>query len=536
MEAPGNFHIFDIIVLVIYFASMAAMGPLFMSKNKTTEGYFLGERSFPGWLIGFSMFAASISSITFMAYPADAYKTAWMRMVPNYMLPVGILVATTVFLPFFRRGKITSAYEYLEGRFGPNVRLYAACMYILAQTIRISMILYLVSALIQQFTGLNPMWSVIIGGCITSSYTILGGIRAVLWTDFIQALVLWVGGLICIFVIAFKLGGPFEGIAEVFRVGIADGKFAIAELNKETGTLNPIPWISGLNQKCILLLLLMGLGNWLAEYSSQQTLVQRYCASKSAKDARQAMWICCIFSVPTWALFMFLGTALYAFYKAIPVQGATDMLTGSASPEGILPFFVLNQLAPGVSGLVIAAVLAAAMSSLSASINAASSVAIIDLYRRRMVKDRDDKHYTLAAKLVSLGFGVVMMIGAAILVSAENTKTLQDTSNVLVSLSAGGLLGIYLLGFLTRTADGRAVGVGIVCTLLFTAWMSLTKFGVFTKLGLEQFNSPIDSYYAGFLGHIMMFVVGFVLGKLIPRREGNLKNMTVWDQDNAPLD
>ena len=192
----------DVVVLVVYFGAMAMMGPLFMSRNRTTEGYFLGDRSFPGWLVGFSMFATSISSITFMAYPADAFKTAWLRMLPNFMLPVAVLVASRFFLPFFRRGNITSAYEYLEGRFGPNVLLYAACAFTLAQLVRISLILYLVSQLVKELTGLPPIWAVIIGGAVTSLYTVLGGIRAVLWTDFIQAVVLWVGGLTCILVIA----------------------------------------------------------------------------------------------------------------------------------------------------------------------------------------------------------------------------------------------------------------------------------------------------------------------------------------------
>ncbi|MCP4640301.1 MAG: sodium:solute symporter, partial [bacterium] len=147
-----GFETLDIIVLVLYFGAMAAMGPLFAKKGRTTEGYFLGDRSFPGWLIGFSMFATSISSITFMAYPGDGYKTAWLRMIPNFTLPLAVLMASYFFLPFFRRGKITSAYEYLEGRFGPKVRLYAALAFIVSQVIRISMILFLVSQLVQEVT------------------------------------------------------------------------------------------------------------------------------------------------------------------------------------------------------------------------------------------------------------------------------------------------------------------------------------------------------------------------------------------------
>jgi len=527
----GGMRTLDVVVLVVYFGSMAAMGPLFARKSRTTEGYFLGDRSFPGWLVGFSMFATSISSITFLAYPADAYKTAWLRMLPNFTLPIGVLVASHVFLPFFRRGKITSAYEYLEGRFGPNVRLYAALAFIFQQVIRVSLILFLVSQLVQKTTGLPAIYSVVVGGVITSFYTITGGIRAVLWTDFIQAMVLWVGGVICIFVIALHLGGPFEGLAEVFRVAMADGKFAFAEYTD--GVPQPVKWGFDLTEKTVLLMLLMGLGNWGAEFSSNQNVVQRYCAARSPKDARTALWICCWFSVPTWGLFMFLGTCLYAFYKLNPNPEAMAMLTGAdgAKAEGILPFFVIQQLPPGVTGLVIAAVLAAAMSSISSSINGVSAVSVVDIYRRRIAPGRDDRHYLWVARAVGIALAVTMIVGASILVVVES-KTLQDTATVLTALTAGGLLGLYLLGFLTRVGDGRAVLVAVVCTLAWSAWTALSKLAWIP----EVIQSPVDSYYAGLLGHILMFVVGYALGLALPRRERDLKNLTVWTQDGTPLD
>ena len=736
----GTMHWFDIVVLVVYFASMAALGPIFERKGRTTEGYFLGDRSFPGWLLGFSMFAASISSITFMAYPADAYKTSWLRMLPNFMFPLGVLIAVRIYLPFFRRTKITSAYEYLEGRFGPNVRLYAACCYIIMQVVRTSVILYLVSELVQVLTGLNPILCVFIGGTVTSFYTITGGIRAVLWTDFIQAIVLWVGGLVCVVVIAIHLGGPISGLGEIVRVGVRDAKFQFSELTSngtesiviaesteddgeiewtlpadiaegddymvrvtspavqdgstipvtvtedvsnvnlhissaeppaelalitpnlgekwvagttetirwrpgDTGAgpvkiellsneapvqtlaetvpntgafdwaipagfeagskyqvavtsltdpatrtvssvffsvsdkpaaaltvlspnggeywkpgstqtinwipmgntngpvkvelvkgrkLHPVPWGFSpdcLTKKVIILMLLIGLGDWLTEFCSNQNVVQRYAAARSAKDARHALWINCWFSVPTWALFMFLGTGLYAFYQTYSTPKATAMLEGIEKAEGILPYFVLHQLPPGISGLVIAAVLAAAMSSLSASINSVSAVSIVDVYRRRLVKGRDDKHYVFVAKCIG-GVLAVLMVGGALILVVTKSNTLQDTWRILTALCAGGLMGLYLLGFLTRTGDGRSVGMGILFTLIFTFWIALSDMGWIPQ-GL---NSPFDSYYAGLIGHGIMFALGYGLGKLLPKRERDLHNLTVYDQDDVPLD
>ena len=171
------------------------------------------------------------------------------------------------------------------------------------------------------------------------------------------------------------------------------------------------------------------------------------------------------------------------------------------------------------------------MSSLSASINSVSAVSIVDIYRRRIVKGRDDKHYVFVAKCIGGALALLMVAGAVILVIADS-KTLQDTWNILTALCAGGLLGLYLLGFLTRTGDGRSVGVGIVFTLIFTFWIALSKLGWIPQ-GL---NSPFDTYYAGLIGHGIMFTLGFGLGKLLPKRERDLHNLTVYDQDDVPIE
>jgi SSS family solute:Na+ symporter len=529
----ADFGYVNLAVLVLYFGAMASMGPLFASKSRTTEGYFLGDRSFPGWLIGISMFATSISSISFLAYPADAYKTAYLRFIPNLALPLVVLMASHFFLPFFRRGKITSAYEYLEGRFGPNVRLYAASAYIIGQVIRISMILYLVAQLVEEITGLPPIYAVVIGGVVTSFYTIMGGIRAVLWTDFIQAVVLWIGGLISLWVVLALVGadsGIIAGMKEVINVAVEDGKFAIAELQGDK--LVKVPWGFDFTQKTVLLMFLVGIGNWTYEYAGNQNVIQRYCAAKSPRDARQAMWVCCWFSIPTWALFMFLGTALYVFYKAAPTPESIAMIDGTEKAEGILPYFVTSQLPMGLSGLVIAAVLSAAMSSISSSINGVSAVSVVDIWRRRIVTDRDDKHYVFVAKAVGAIQAVIMIVGAIILVSIE-MKTLQDTANIISSLTAGGLAGLYLLGFLTTRADGRAVGVAIGLTLLYTGWMALSKIPSFP----DALKSNIDTYYAGIIGHTLLFVVAYILAAtFMPRREPVPTNYCVQTQDDSPLE
>jgi solute:Na+ symporter, SSS family len=514
-----SLHWLDIAALLFYLFAMLAMGIYFSRKNTSTEEYFVGGRSFSGWVIGLSLVGTSISSVSFLAYPGDAYKTAWLRYLPNLMLPLAILIAAYVFLPFFRRGKITSAYQYLEHRFGPSVRVYGATAFITGQLVRISIILYLLSLLAQEMTGLDAVSCIIISGVFVALYTIIGGIDAVIWTDVIQTVVLVAGGLFCLWVVVTELPG---GFAQIFEVAAAEGKFAFAEL--KAGVLEPVSWDLSVLDKTGTMILLMGLTVWLTEYSANQNTVQRYCAAKSSHEARKAMWVAACSSLPIWAFFMFLGTSLFVFFQQFPTLEATQMLVGDRKAEAILPYFIANYLPPGLVGLVIAAAGAAAMSSLDSSINAISTVSVVDIYRRHLNGGQDDRHYLKAAWVIASVTSVLMIAGAIYLTYAE-TKTLQDTATILVSLLGGGLLGMYLLGFFTRKGDARSVWVGIAFTMLFTAWTILAKNGLVP----ERFSAPFDLYYTGFIGNLVMFVIGYVVATLLPRKDKDLKRLTVWD-------
>ncbi len=516
-----NLSTVDLVILLVYLAGMAMMGLYFARRNVNTEEYFVGGRNFRGWVIGLSLVGTSISSISFLAYPGDAYKTAYLRMLPNYMLPLGILIASYVYLPFFRKNRITSAFEYLEMRFGPRVRVYGSLTFIIGQIMRISSILYLLSLLLQSVTNLSPITCILIGGVFVAFYTILGGIDAVVWTDVIQTVVLAIGGVLCLVVIVNTLPG---GLGQIFEVAGAAGKFGLAELRD--GVLHPVSWKLTLHSKTATMMLIIGLSHWLTEYSCNQNTVQRYAASRSTHDARVAMWVCALSSVPIWLFFMFLGTSLYVFYHVFPSEAATEMLNGVRKAEDILPFFIVKELPVGLAGLVIAAAMAAAMSSLDSSINAISTVSIIDIYRRHLARDLDDRHYLVVARWIAVVASVLMIVGAIWLAEAE-TKTLQDTLTILGSLLGGGLFGMYMVGMLTTRANGRAIFVGIICTLLFTGWTILAKNGMLP----EAMTVPFDLYYTGIIGNLVMFVVGYVLGRLFFPSNRPLKNLTIWTHE-----
>lgn len=520
-----SLHWLDVAALVAYLGGMAGMGLYFARRNRDTEEYFVGGRSFPGWAIGLSLVGTSISSVTFLAYPADAFKTAWLRYLPNFMLPVGVFIAAYVFLPFFRRRRTTSAYEYLEARFGPSVRVYGAAAFIIGQLVRVSIILYLVSLLAHEMTGLDPTLCIVLGGAFVAFYTVVGGIDAVVWTDVVQTIVLVLGGLAALAVIVAKLPG---GLGQIFAVAAEHGKFAFADL--QDGALRPASWSLTLTEKTATLMLVLGLVTWLTEYSGNQNVVQRYCASRSAREARKGMFVCAFASLPIWAFYMFLGTALFVFFKQFPAPEAAEMLDGTRKAEQVFPFFIIKHLPPGVTGLVIAAALAAAMSSLDSSINAIATVSVVDIYRRHLAPGRADRHYLKVAWAVATA-AAALMIGGGVLLAHAETKTLQDTGTILASLLGAGLLGMYLLGFLTRRGDARAVWCGIAATVAFTSWTLLPA-----RWLPEALRVPFDLYYTSIVGNTIMFAIGYGMALIFPARGRHLRNLNVWEQDATPLD
>ena len=526
----GKFTPLDFLVLSVHFAAITWIGAHFGRRTRDTEEYFVAGRSYPGWLLGISLFGATISSISFVAYPADAFRTGYLRYIICITLPFAVLIASRFFVPFFRRGRIVSVFEYLEKRFGPRVRVYGATVFIISQCFRISLVQFLVALLVHNITGWDVLLCILLGGVVTAFYTVAGGIQAVIWTDVIESLVLVGGALLILGTILYRMPG---GIGQVLEIGHADGKFLFTELRD--GGLEAIPWGFSLRRKTVVMLLLVGLFQWLGEYSTNQEVIQKYCAAKTAREARRAMWLNCLFCVPTWGYFMFLGTALYAFYQVFPEQAASDMLSGVRKAEEVLPYFVVTQLPPGATGLVVAGVLAAAMSSMGAAMNSISAVVITDIYKRHLNPGGDEQHYMRAARLVTVAASCIMIGGAYLLFRAD-TVTLQDLWAEFQSIIAGGLLGLYMLGFFTLRGDGRAVGVGILFAVLFSAVMSASGLG-WLPLGMSAvIRTHFEAYYTGVIGNFVMFTLGYLLAGVFPRRPDTLLNLTVWTQDGKPLD
>ena len=506
----------DLLVMGLFFLAFVGIGVAVARKNKSAEAYFLAGRSLPGWLVGCSVMATIVSAMTFLALPAVSYQDNWRYIPWNLGYLLALLPALWLFMPLFRRTRVASAYEYLERRFGTWARVYAASLFILWLVCRMSIILLAVSLPIRTMVDVELVWIVVTFGAIATIYTVAGGLEAVIWTDLLQTVAMLLGAAICLPILLGKLPG---GFGQVLSVAYADGKLSMGS----TAFV--------FDEKTVWVMIVLSLFTWLHWGCQDQSMVQRYCAPKTAKEARKALWIGVLLTIPVWTYFIFIGTALYVFYKVCPDPQLDQVVT---EPEQILPYFILKHVPAGLAGLVICGLVAAAMSTVDSSINAVASTITTDFYRRLFVRDRDERHYLAVGRWVSCLLGG-MMIGGALLIHYTSTEMLQDLQILVQSISGGGLLALTLLGMLTVRVDGRAAiiavatGFGVICTWLL----------VDSPYGHEWFPDLAarlpDKFWMHVLVNLFVLALAFVLSWVLPRRPPkNLDDLTVWTRSSNP--
>lgn len=512
-----NMHWIDLLVIAAYFAVTLMVGLRFSRQNRSTDRYYLGGRSFPGWAVGLSFIGGTISSVTFTAYPADSFKTSWVRLLPNLSFPLVALLAAWLFVPFFRGGRASSAYHYLHLRFGVPVSVYAALVYLAAQIVRMATITYLLAVVLSNLLGIELLICVMLVAGFTGLYATKGGFEAVMWTEVLQTIVLMVGAISCVLVVLHAVPG---GFAEVWSHAIGAGKISLQDLNPALGRLEPLRGGFSFSEKTATMLMLVGATQYIAGQLDQDT-VQRWCAAKSANEARKSMWVLGLGALPIWITFMFLGTCLWVYYQQNPDDVSLAVLSGTRKAEDILPHFILTALPHGVAGLVISAALAAGMSSLGTCVSAAGMVWVNDLYRKHAVRARDDAHYLKVGKITSVVLSLLMMGGAALFHIADS-KTLMDTSITVTAMFGGGIAGAFLFGIFTRLGDYRAVLAGMAATLAFTTYAALMQFKVLPR--------SFDPYYTAIFANLVMFVVCCIAAKCLATKPRDLSQLTIWDR------
>ncbi|MCC6697999.1 MAG: sodium/solute symporter [Candidatus Hydrogenedentes bacterium] len=488
--AHRSMTVLDYAVMGAYFALLLAMGFYFSRRTSTSADFFLGGKRVPWWAAGISIFGTLLSAITFLAVPATAFRSDWVYFIGNVVSIIVAPIIVYAYLPFFRRLDVTTAYEYLEKRFNYGVRLFGGLAFLLFQLGRVGIVLYLPALMLSTATGLDVRVSILLMGVITTAYTVMGGIEAVIWTDVLQVIVLLGGALLSLVLIAHSVDG---GFAAVYTTGMADGKFRMADWTWEhSATAFWVVFIGRTLENMI-------------PYTTDQTVVQRYLTTPTEKDAARSIWLGSLMSIPSAIIFFSVGTALYVFYKGHP-----QLFDPAIQMDGVFPLFIVEQLPPGVTGLIIAALFAAAMSSLDSSLNSVSAVVVTDLYRR-VRPDASEAAALGLARWITVFTGA-LGTGGALLMTTIDVTSLWEHYMKLVGLFGGGLAGLFALGIFTRRATGSGAIAGAACgaiTLYFVQSQTSVSFLLYSSVGI-----------------VVSFVAGYVASFYVGRNPGDLAGLT----------
>ncbi|MCH7227701.1 sodium/solute symporter [Haloferula sp. A504] len=485
------FGAFNWSVVAIYLAGMIGVGVFFMKReaSASTEAYFRGGQRVPAWVAGLSIFATMLSALTFMGIPARAYQTDISWYIGQLPILLIVPIVAVFYLPFFRKLDLTSAYEYLEKRFSLPCRLFASLSFTAFHLGRIAIVLYLPALALAAVSDIGVVTAIIVIGVLCIIYTVIGGIEAVVWTDAIQAIVLMAGALLCFGLAVGHVEGGFAGVAEIARTdhklfeNLRWDSFSIAD-----GTTS------------VVVLFVAFFFNSLVPYTSSQDVVQRYVTTRDLNAARKSLKVTMWMSVFGSLVFFLLGTAIYAFYKTHP--GRLDATLPAS--DSILPFYIVRELPVGISGLVIAAIFAAAQSTVSSSLNSVATTFVKDLDSRLLRPGRNDRTYLRSAQTVVVVAGVVG-VGIAIAMAQSNIESAFKTFNTMIGLTAGSLGGLFALGIFTRRAHGSGALLGAFA-------------GLATVLSLHLSKAPVSGLLYAFIGFAACSLVGWLASLVLTGR------------------
>lgn len=501
-------HTIDLAVVGVYLLAVTAIGCLVSRRTNTANQFMSAGGKLPGWVVGLSIVGTFVSSISFIANPGKTFGGNWNPFVFSLSLPYAALIATVFFVPFFRNGTGFSAYEHLEHRFGAWSRLYAASFNVLYHIGRMGAILYGVSLAVAALIDVR-IEAIIIGlGILVILYTLLGGIEAVIWTDVVQSIILIGGMLICAGVLIMNVPGGVMGIIEGAQ-SATENKLSLGTLDADFSV--PSFWT----------VLIFGFVINLQNFAADQTFVQRYFAATTEKDAKRSVWMGAIAYLPISAILFFTGTALYVFY------GQTGSLPEGTAADSVLPHFIMTELPTGVSGLLIAAILAAAMSTVDSSLNSSATLLLVDVRRRffRVPKKNIDgtlpSHDTADLRFLRLATVGLGIAGIAAALAMIGVKQILDVWWQISGVLSGGTLGLILLARFTKAQGAPGAACGVIVGVMATAVIVLAGMQEPPNWLLPLRNSV--SGVSNYLHPLMAVVVGtgavLLFGTLLSRRD-----------------
>jgi len=513
----------DLIVIVFYLAAMVWVGFYFSRKNRSSEQYTKASGSIPGWAIGMSIYATFLSSNTFLGVPGKAYGGNWNAFVFSISMPFAAWIAAKYFVPFYRNTGEISAYSHLEKRFGSWARTYAVVCFLLTQFARMGSIFFGIALSLQALTGISMKLIMIVMGVCIIFYTLLGGIKAVIWTEVVQGVIKTLGAVLIIYLIVTNMPG---GIPKILEIGKQDNKFSL-------GSFSP-----DFTKSTFWVVLLYGFFINLNNFGMDQNYIQRYHTASSLKQAVKSVWLCVVIYVPASFLFFIIGSCLYAYYSVHPElievikhQVAVEKLPTTATAaqiadavaqlkpadygDKIMPNFMVTKIPVGLVGLIVSAILSAAMSTISSGMNASATVFTVDIYKRYFKPAINEKQMLRVLHIATVAFGVLGM-GAGI--AMIGVKSILDVWWTLSGIFAAGMLGLFLLGIISKQSRNREAILATIIGILIILWMT------FPDLIPAEYGFLHSSMHANMIiviGTLSIFLTGALFTKLRQLKTAN---------------
>jgi len=480
----------DLIIIAVYLVGTTLFGCSFYFRRKegdAARAFMTGGGTLPTWTIALSVFATFVSSISFLALPEGAYgPEGWRGWVNSITVPIATVFAAIWFVPFYRRATSVSAYSFLEARFGTWARIYASACFLVMQSARSGVILLLLAILVNQLLGFSCESIIVVTGLATMLYSMLGGFSAVVWADAVQSLVLIGGTLVCI--VCLLLGIP--DLAEGFRAAFAAGKLSMGALTVTDWSANTFPVLFTFSM-CINL---QNLG-------IDQCYTQRYIAAKDERSAYRSIFASAWLYLGLTLMFTLIGTLLWMYERANP-----GVFPAGMRAAAVFPWFIIHRLPTGVSGLLVSAIIAAAMSTIAATLNSGSAVLLEDYWKRfatRSSNARSDLVFLRAMTVALAVFSVSIALG--IVWFTRGTSILSSWWTIL-SVFSGGMLGLFLIGaFSRRTRPSHAL-MAVTAGFLLTLWVTVGQKALPLPWGFHPNLSIV-------LATVSIVFVGFALGR-----------------------
>lgn len=435
----NHFSLLDYGVFTAYLLIIVAVGLWAMKGQRDVKEYLLAGRGMNYIIVAISVVAAIFSGITYLGAPSEVYAHDLSFSLYGLAFFISTPITTIIFLPFFYRANFYTAYQYLESRFSVGVRTLASASFITRVVLWLALATYAPALALQQVTGIPLKITILLTGILTTVYTTLGGMKAVIRTDVLQFIVL-MGGQVAILIVAiFRTPG---GVSQIYHLGKLGGKFHL------DWSLDPTVRVTFWG-------VIIGAAFLnLVQLATDQVAVQRYMTTPNLRQAQRSLWLKLALTLPVIAVFYGTGLVLYAFYQMHPDPLANGLIKKA---DQILPYFVINELPSGMPGLLIAAIYGASMGVTSSGINALTTTTLIDFYQRLWNPRIDQANQLRLARVLTVVYGAIVL-GFAFLI--ERLGTLMEASNVAIGIAGGPLLGLFLLGMLSRRANAKGALLG----------------------------------------------------------------------------